>query len=375
MAAIRYGTRIDLQNNQLLNACIHKQNGLPTATAALAGVMRFNTADGRFYVCTGSAWELRATNSDALQGLSPAQLRDRTTHTGKQTADTISDLRTVVGGYPLNEHAAPTGAVAMGSQKITGLADGTATGDAVNKSQLDAVLAIANAAAQGIAIKQPVLAVATANVSLATITTIDGVTIPTNGRFLLVGQTDATQNGIYIKNASNAAVRATDADAAGELGPGTQVFVTQGTDNADTAWAVISDSAITPGTNAQTWAKVPGQSGSSYTFGNGLLNTANTISVKPGVGINVTDGNVNIDTSVVVRKNAQAVPSGQGTLVTISHGLNTPDILAVQVRDTSGAANTGDLVQCGATVTGVNTIQLEFEIAPVANQYRVAIAG
>lgn len=372
MAAIRYGTRIDLQNNQLLNACIHKQNGLPTATAALAGVMRFNTADGRFYVCTGSAWELRATNSDALQGLSPAQLRDRATHTGQQPASTISDLRTAVGGYPLNEHAAPTGAVAMGNQKITGLADGTASTDAVNKSQLDAIAAMA---ANGIAIKQPVLAVSTGNISLTTITTIDGVTIPTNGRFLLAGQTDATQNGIYIKNASNAAVRATDADGAGELAPGTQVFVTQGTENADTAWAIISDAAITPGTGAQTWAKVPGQTGSSYTFGNGLLNTGNTISVKPGIGINVTDGNVNVDTSVVVRKNAQAVPTGQGTVVTISHGLNTADILAVQVRDTSGAANTGDLVQCGATVTGVNTIQLEFDVAPVANQYRVAIAG
>ncbi|AZS07968.1 hypothetical protein PBI_GRAY_118 [Gordonia phage Gray] len=373
MGAIRYGTRINLQHNQILNAIIHHKTGLDeTPTAALRGAIRFNTGDGRLYICDGTAWNLKATNSDALQGLSPAQLRDRSTHTGQQPASTISDLRTVVGGYPLNEHAAPTAAVAMGSQKITGLADGTASTDAVNKSQLDAIAAMA---ANGIAIKQPVLAVATGNISLTTITTIDGVTIPTNGRFLLAGQTDATQNGIYIKNASNAAVRATDADAAGELAPGTQVFVTGGTVNADTAWAIVSDATITPGTDAQTWTKVPGQTGSSYTWGNGLLNTSNTISVKPGIGITVSDGSVNVDTSVVVRKNAQAVPSGQGTVVTISHGLNTADILAVQVRDTSGAANTGDLVECGATVTGVNTIQLEFDIAPTTNQYRVAIAG
>lgn len=38
------------------------------------------------------------------------------------------------------------GALAMGSNKITGLADGTAAGDAVNKSQLDSVEGTANAA-------------------------------------------------------------------------------------------------------------------------------------------------------------------------------------------------------------------------------------
>lgn len=39
-----------------------------------------------------------------------------------------------------------SGAIAMGSQKVTGLASGTASGDAVNKSQLDAVSTVANAA-------------------------------------------------------------------------------------------------------------------------------------------------------------------------------------------------------------------------------------
>ncbi len=41
----------------------------------------------------------------------------------------------------LNELAAPNGSVAMGSQKITGLADGTADGDAVNKLQVTTLTA------------------------------------------------------------------------------------------------------------------------------------------------------------------------------------------------------------------------------------------
>ena len=42
--------------------------------------------------------------------------------------------------YKLNEFAAPTASVAMGNQKITGLANGAAATDAVNKGQLDAAV-------------------------------------------------------------------------------------------------------------------------------------------------------------------------------------------------------------------------------------------
>ncbi|AKL88384.1 head decoration [Gordonia phage GMA6] len=371
MSAIRYGKRIDLQGNQILNAVVHSDAGLPTPTAALTGSLRYNTSDSRLYVCNGTTWELRATNADALQGFSPAQLRDRGTHTGTQDVATISGLDAKIDSRPVSNFAAATKDVSLGNFKITNLANGVSNNDAINVSQLDAVRQIAMSAAVGTAIKAPVLAVAITNQNLAAVGTIDGVTIPTSGRFLLAGQTDSTQNGIYYKNGGGAAIRATDADETGELLPGTQVFVTQGTANGDSSWAIVSDAPITIGASAQQWAKVPGSSGTSYTWGNGLQNSAGTISVKAGVGINVSDGNVNIDTALVVRKSAQAVPGGTSP-VTITHGLNTSDIIQVQLREVA----TGDLVFVGVTVTGANTISLDFDAATVpAGTYRVAVAG
>lgn len=370
MSPQRFGTRIDLQNNQILNMILHKQNGLPTATTALSGAVRFNTADGRFYVCNGTQWGLKATDSDALQGMAPAALRDRSTHTGQQPAASISDLPTVVKGYRLSEFASPNAAVAFANQRITGLAPGVSGTDATNVNQLEDVRNIALAAATGRAIKDPVVAVATTQISLTAVPAIDGVTVGIDERFLVAGQTLPTENGIYTKQASGAATRAADADQSGELIPGSQVFVTKGATHGDSAWAIISDAAIVPGTDPQSWQKVPGSTGQTFTWGAGLLNTAGTISVKPGLGITVADGNVNIDTAVVLRKQPMAVPAGTSP-ITINHGLGTADILRVQLREVA----TGDLVEIGATVTGVNTVSLDFDVNPVANQYRVTVAG
>ena len=372
MSAKRFGTRIDLQNNEILNMLFQKVNGLPSPTPELKGGVRFNTADGRLYTCDGSGWNLKATNSDALQGYSPAQLRERGTHTGDQPASSISDLGVVVKGYKISDFAAADKAVLMGNQRITGLGTGTASSDAVTKAQLDAVATIATNAAVGIAIKEPVVAAATSNINIASPpTAYDGITVPTNGRILLAGQTDATQNGIYVKQSAGALVRATDADSNGELVPGTQVYVTQGVTNGDSAWAIISDVTINIGVTNQGWTKIPGSGGSgSNSFGLGLQVIGSDVQVKPGLGILVSDGSVSIDSGVVVRKNTQAIPAGTSP-VTVNHALNTSDLVGVQVRDITN----GDLVEVGTTVTGANTISLDFAVNPVAMQYRVAVAG
>lgn len=374
MAAKRFGTRIDLQNNEILNMIFQKVNGLPTPTAALAGAARFNTADGRFYVCTGTAWILKATDADALQGLSPANLRDRSTHTGSQDVSTISGFDAGVNARRITDFTlAPNKALPLGNQQITGLAAGASNSDAVNLAQLNVVRDLATNAAAGIAIKEPVVAVAPNNVDLTTAapTTLDGVTLTgrTNPRVLLANQTDASQNGIYTRPASGPLVRAADAAQNSQLVPGTQVFVTEGTTYADTQWVIISDATITVGSTAQGWSRMPGSQGVSYAFGNGLLTSGQNVSVKAGTGIIVTDS-VSVDSNVVVRKNVGNIPAGTSPIV-VSHGLNTSDILICQLRDMS----TGDLVTVGVTVTGANTVSIDFAVNPVANQYRYAIAG
>jgi hypothetical protein len=66
----------------------------------------------------------------------------------------ISDGTDCFGGiFRLDQLAAPTSSVAMGSQKITGLATGTASTDAVNKGQVDLAIAGAGVAVTSGAVK------------------------------------------------------------------------------------------------------------------------------------------------------------------------------------------------------------------------------
>ena len=62
----------------------------------------------------------------------------RANHTGTQTASTISNFDTQVRTSRLDQMATPTASVAMGAQKITGVADPTLAQDASTKAYVDA---------------------------------------------------------------------------------------------------------------------------------------------------------------------------------------------------------------------------------------------
>jgi hypothetical protein len=70
--------------------------------------------------------------------------------------DTLSEVATAIGDNPdfatsvvLKSGSTMTGNLAMGSNKVTGLADGSASGDAVNKGQLDLMLPLAGGTMSG----------------------------------------------------------------------------------------------------------------------------------------------------------------------------------------------------------------------------------
>lgn len=210
----------------------------------------------------------------------------RANHTGTQTASTISDFDTAVRTNKLNELAAPTASVSLNSQKITGLADGTSAGDAVNKGQLDA-------AQNGLDVKASVKVATTgSNITISTALnsgdTLDGVTLANGDRVLVKDQTDKTENGIYVVAASPA--RAEDANAAGELSGGSFVFVEEGTENADTGWVVTTNGAITPGTTAHDWA-IFSRAG-ELIAGDGLTKAAATLAVDSTVARRNADNTI-----------------------------------------------------------------------------------
>jgi len=92
---------------------------------------------GTQLAATISDFNAAVAASAALAANSTAD-RARSNHTGTQLAATISDFDTQVRTNRLDQMAAPTAAVALNGQKITGMADPTAAQDASTKAYTDA---------------------------------------------------------------------------------------------------------------------------------------------------------------------------------------------------------------------------------------------
>jgi len=143
----------------------------------------------------------------------------------------------------------------MNSNKIINVATPTADGDVTSKSYVDGV-------AQGLSVKDSVRAATTATGTLATSfengDSIDGVTLATNDRILIKNQSTASENGIYIVQASGAPTRADDLNT-GAAAAGIFVFVQEGTANADLGWVCTTDSGSdVVGTNSLAFTQFSG---------------------------------------------------------------------------------------------------------------------
>lgn len=357
---------LDLTRNQLLNVVVQNLAAAPATPPA--GMFYYDTALGTLRGYNGTAWvnldAAKATNIP-LSALATDPLA-RANHTGTQTAATISDLATVVKAYKLSDFAAPTAAVAMNSQKITGLADPTAAQDAATKNYVDTQV---QSAAAGIDAKPSVRAATTANITLSGTQTIDGVTLAAGDRVLVKNQTTASANGVYVV-AAGAWTRATDADGAGELTPGAFWFVEEGTTQGKTQWRIENTGAITIGTTPITINQFGAAVG--YTAGNGIDITGNAISVRPvaGGGVNVAAGGVSVDTAVVARKFGQLIGDGAATSYVVTHNLGNqrPHVDIWEV-----ASNAQVFVDVVATTA--NAVTVTFATAPAANAYYVTVTG
>lgn len=86
---------------------------------------------------SGDSAAVASAAADATSKANAAQAAavQRANHTGTQLASTVSDFDTQVRTSRLDQMATPTGSVALGSQKITGLANGSAATDAAAVGQ------------------------------------------------------------------------------------------------------------------------------------------------------------------------------------------------------------------------------------------------
>lgn len=148
-----------------------------------------------------------------------------------------------------------TGDQSMGNNKLTSVATpGTGT-DAANKNYVDTAVA---GAQQMFQYKETCIAAATGNITISNpaTSTFDGISVGNGDRILLLNQSTASQNGIYVFDTSGTTMtRATDADAWSEL-VGALVAVEQGSTYADALYLCTSDSGGTLGSTAVSFSQV-----------------------------------------------------------------------------------------------------------------------
>lgn len=199
-------------------------------------------------------------SASQLNGQAAAYYLNFANTTGTRDHSAISDFDTQVRLSRLDQMATPTAAVAMGGQRITGLADPVNPQDAATMAWVDARI-------QGLDPKDSVAVATTANGALATAfaagQVVDGKTLVAGWRILIKNQTAPAENGIYVVNASGAPTRSTDFNAWTEM-PGAFVFVEAGgTTNGNTGWVCSVASGGTIGTTAITFSQFSGAG--SYT--------------------------------------------------------------------------------------------------------------
>jgi hypothetical protein len=363
--ARKFLTPIDLTLNELRNALLQSLASDPGSPT------------------TAQLWYNSTTNLlKWYNGTSVIDPLSRANHSGTQLSATISDLAATVQAYRLNQFASPTSSVSLGSQTLQNVAPGVNPTDGVNVNQLNAVL-------QGLDFKDPVLALVTTNVNIASPgTTLDGVTVAVNNRILLTGQTTSTQNGIWVWNGSAVALtRPTDASSGGIEHPGAIVSVgNTSVSNPDTLWILSNTSNVTVDTTAQTWVKF-GSGGSTYTGTAPVSVSGTAISLLIGAGLTTLSNNLVPDFSIVYKKSVSVVPTatsgsftvtaGTPSTVVWNHNLNNyaPDFTCRYYISPGSGNVQGALIEIDNIATDNNNLTLTFPTTPASNQYYVCAGG
>ena len=295
---------------------------------------------------------------------------------------------------------APTSSFSMNSQKITSLATPTDSSDAATKAYVDGV-------AEGLHVHEAARVYVGANINLANALeagdVIDGVTLVAGNRVLVNGQTTTSQNGIYVVQATGAAVRAVDFDTALEVDSGDFIFVSSGTTFGSTGWVQTLKPA-TIGTDPISFTQFSGAG--TYLAGVGLTLTGSTFSVDTtpssgsasirtdngatevktdttrGLSVDANGLGVNAGTGLTFSSGALTFASGYGvrkfseniastTAHVTTHSLGTRDITVAVYDNNSPWAEVFPDVEH----TSTNTVTIRFATAPTADQYRVVIIG
>ena len=264
--------------------------------------------------------------------------------TGSSASGTRGDVTLSGNEIVLN----PVTFVNFSNKQGKNAADPTDQQDLVNLRTLQAYL-------EGLKPKAAVRVGTTANVDLSTglqaSSVIDGVTLVAGDRVLVKDQATASQNGIYIVQASGAAVRATDFDSITPIDEinGAYTFISEGTTNAGKGYVVTAPVVATVGTDAINWVYF--NSVANLSGGDGIDITSNVISARllAAGGVKFVSGEIAVEASDIAGDGL--VDDGSDNLAidwATNFVIDAADAKAVKASDLASTA-TGK----GASIIGV----------------------
>ena len=371
--ARRFLSGIDLALTQAMNMALQSFTGTPTTQAGIAGQVGYFPSLGYTATYNGASGAWVPHDASRLVGAIPMAAltvdpTQRANHSGSQLAGTISNLQSTVQGYSLSAFAAPSANIAMAGFTLTGLSAATGAGQPLEYAQ---GVALMQSTAAGISSKDPVMVLASSNITLSGLQTIDGVTVAAGQRVLAVGQATASQNGAYVAASGAWSRVSTEGNGLGELDPGAQWLVLSGTVYAGTQWRLSTTGTITVGTTSISI--VQSAAAAVYGAGNGLSLAGNSFTVTPVAsgGIVVSSAGVAVDTTIVARKYSATIGDGSSTTYTVNHNLGTRDV-QVQVYQTASPYAT---VEVDVNRTDANNVSVVFAAAPATGSYRVVVIG
>jgi hypothetical protein len=187
----------------------------------------------------------------------------------------------------------------------------------------------------GLRLGASIKTVATSNVGLSGLSAVNGYTPIAGDRILVIGQTNATENGVYDA-ASGGWTRSTDSDTDAEL-RGYQYLITAGT-YINARYGNTNQSAITIGTTNITYQQIS----------NAEIDPIFTASPSFGItGTNITNWNTAYDRSLIT------LAVGGTTTKTITLTKQNGTTLTASFTDTvtSVFGRTGDVVLLSSDVT------------------------